>query len=151
MAELQLPGFLPNLIHGEVHNPAEFIAFLVHVALTGRTQHFPHHTGGFLGLSQLSGGQEYQRARLELQGLCKFFPHSRVSINKLGNAACNGSLLVHFEPVGLLTGLHLHLGAELIYGLPGQGTAGDGHSLCYASLEGRKVDAGEQLRHVLHL
>ena len=25
VAELQLPGFLPDLVHGEVHNPAELV------------------------------------------------------------------------------------------------------------------------------
>ena len=31
VAELQLPGLLPKLIHGEVHDPAELILLLVHM------------------------------------------------------------------------------------------------------------------------
>ena len=58
-------------------------------------------------------------------------------------------LLVHAEPVGLVPGLDLGVGAELVHLLAAAGIAGDGHGLDDLALEGAEAAAAEQLRRVL--
>ena len=43
VAELQLAGLLANLVHREVHDPAELVALLVHMAGHGGAQHLPQN------------------------------------------------------------------------------------------------------------
>ena len=41
--------FLPNLIHGEVYDPAKFITFFIHMAFYRISQNLAEHAGRFLG------------------------------------------------------------------------------------------------------
>ena len=63
MAEFQLAGFLADLVHGEVHDPAELVALLVHVARAGGAQHLAEYTGGLLSGEQLAGGEADEVSR----------------------------------------------------------------------------------------
>ena len=57
MAEFQLSGFLPDFIHGEIHNPAESVLLLVKVVGAKRAQLIAQYAGSFLGRALLPGGE----------------------------------------------------------------------------------------------
>ena len=150
MAELQLAAFLPNLVEGEVHDPAEFIALGVHVALALGAGHLHHDAGGLPHLGAGPGAQQHQGVVFQGEAFLHLGRQSRVGVEELGDAAHNLALVVHPEPVGLLPRLDLHVGAELVNGLAGQLAARHRHGLDEVPLEGAKAAALQQVRHVLH-
>ena len=145
MAELQKPGLLADLVHGEVHDPAELIALLVHVVGAEGAQLGAEHARGLLGGQELAGGEAHETALLQPQS-----GHHRVlhGLDKLGDAAHNLAVLVVAEPVGLLAGLHLHVGAQLVDLLAGALEAGDHHRLDGVPLKGAEAAGAQGLSGV---
>lgn len=64
VAEFQLSGLLANLVHGEVYDPAEFVALLVHMAFHRVAQHLAEHACSLLGRELLSCRQAHEIAGL---------------------------------------------------------------------------------------
>ena len=149
MAELQLAALLPNFVHGEVHNPAELIALFVHVAFALGAGHLHHDAGGLPHLGLGASAQQHQGVVFQSQLCLDLFHQGRVSVDKLGDAAHNLTLLVHPEPIGLLASLDLHVGAELVDVLAGQLAIGHRHSLDQIPLKGTEAAVLEQLGGVL--
>ena len=91
VAELQRPGFLTDLIHGEIHDPAEFVALPVHVAGAEIAQLIAQYAGGLLGGEARSGGKAHKAVGLQAQGA-----DDRVLflLHELGDAAHQLALLV---------------------------------------------------------
>ena len=87
MAELQLAAFLPDLKHGEVHNPAELVPLLIHMALALGAGQLDHDAGGLPHLAPGPGAQEHQG--VVCQGEALFHPggQGRVGVEELGDAA----------------------------------------------------------------
>ena len=147
MAELQLAGFLADLVHGEVHNPAEGVLLLVHVTGDGGAQSLYQRAGGLLGSAQLAGGQGHEVVGLQTQGR----DHRLLDgLDKLGDAAHNLTVLVQAEPVGLAAGDHLHIRQGLVDELPGLVEIADHHGLHHVALEGAEAAGAQQAGDVLH-
>ena len=143
MAELQLAALLADLVHGEVHDPAELVPLLVHVALTGGTEGLDHYAHGLGG--GFSGGYHHQSARLQVQGLGKLLPHG---CHELADATGQLAALVHLEPVALAAGLHLTIGEQLLDLLAGEGAIGDVHHLHGLAAQGLKVAVFKEPRNI---
>ena len=141
VAELQLAALLPDLVHGEVHNPAEFVPLLVHVAGAERPQLVAQHPGRLLGGGQLPRRQTYEAPRREAQGLYNLFLYG---LDKLGDAAHDLPVLVIAEPVGLLPGLHLHLIAQPVDLLAGALEVRHHDGLDGIARKGREPAPGQQ-------
>ena len=141
MAEFQLAGLLANLIHGEVHNPAELIPLLVNVAGAEGPQLAAQDASGLLGGQLCPGAEAHKAAGSEPKGL-----HHLVldGLDKLGDAAHNLTVLVISEPVGLVARLDLHLIAQPVDLLPGAGEAGHHNGLDGLMRKGREAAAGQQ-------
>ena len=144
VAELQLAGLVADLVHGEVHDPAELVALLVHVTLAGGAEGLNHHARGLGGV--LTGSHHHQRVGLEIQHLTELV---LLAGDKLGDAAGQLAVLVHLEPVALGAGLHLAVGQQLFDLLAGQGAVGDVHHLHGLALESLEFAVGEQGGDVL--
>ena len=67
MAEFQLAGFLSDLVHGEVHDPAELILFLIHMFGAEQTQFAAHDAGRLLCHAQGACSQANEIAGLQAQ------------------------------------------------------------------------------------
>ena len=68
VAEFQFAALLPDLVHGEVHDPAELVLLPVHVAGAQSPQLRAEYAGGLLGHGLLSGGKAHEAARFQAQG-----------------------------------------------------------------------------------
>ena len=72
-------------------------------------------------------------------------------IEELADAADELAVSLDLEPIGLVAGLHLNIGAELVYLLSGHSAAGDGNGLYdIARCKGRKLRALHERGNVLH-
>ena len=140
MAELQLAALLADLVHGEVHDPAELILFLVHVVGAECAQLGAQHARGFLGHGQLARRQTHEAAGCQAQGLHHLLLDG---LDELGDAAHDLLALVVAEPVGFLPGLYLHVGAQLVDLLAGTLEPGDHHGLDGVSLKGPEAAPGQ--------
>ena len=143
MAELQLAAFLADLVHGEVHDPAELVPLLVHVALAGGAEGLDHHAHGLGGA--LPGGYHHQRVRLQVQDLGQLLPDGG---HELADAPGQLAVFIHLEPVALAAGLHLAVGEELFDLLAGEGAIGDIHHLHGLAPEGVKVAVFKELGNI---
>ena len=63
VAELQLTGLVADLIHREVDDPAELVAFLVHMAGYVRAEDLDHHANKLC--SRFARRDEHQRVGLQ--------------------------------------------------------------------------------------
>ena len=124
MAELQLAALVADFVHGEVHDPAELVALLVHVPLAGGAEGLDHHAHGLGGA--LAGCHHHQSVGLQRQHLGKLVLHRR---HELADAAGDLAVFVHLEPVALAAGLHLAVGEQLLDLLAGEGAVRDVHHL----------------------
>ena len=106
VAEFQLAGLVTDLVHGEVHDPAEGVLLLVHVTGNGSAQGLDQHTGGLEGSLPLTGGQSHEVVGLQAQSLHDLLLDG---VDKLGNAAHQLAVFVHAEPVGLAARHSLHV------------------------------------------
>ena len=122
VAELQLTAFVADLVHGEVHDPAELVALLIHMTGAGGAEGLDEHTCGFGG--RCTGGHHHQRIGCQRQHLFQLGPQVG---DELGDTAGQLTLFVHLEPVGLAAGLHLAVGQELLHLLACQGAVRDIH------------------------
>ena len=102
VAELQLTALLADLVHGEVHDPAELVALLIHVTGAGGAEGLDEYTGGLGGCC--AGRHHHQRIGCQRQNLLQLGPQAG---DELGDTAGQLTLLIHLEPVGLAAGLHL--------------------------------------------
>ena len=143
MAEFQFTAFIANLVHGEIHNPAELIALLVHVSRHSRAKGLNQHACGFGGT--FTGRNHNQRIRLQVQHLFQLCPHA---VDKLGNAASQFALFVHLEPVCLAAGLHLAIGKQLFHLLAGQRAIRNIHHLHSLALQRLKLAVFKQSRDI---
>ena len=139
VAELQLAGLVADLVHGEVHDPAELVALLVHVALTGRAEGLDEHTGGFGGGGTC--GPQPQSVGLQIQGLGQLLLKA---CDELGNAAGQLAVFVRLEPVGFGAGLHLAVGQQLVDLLAGELAVGHGDHLHGLTPQGVELTLGKQ-------
>ena len=144
VAELQLAGLVTDLVHGEVHDPAKFIALLIHMALAGGAKGLDHHAHALGGA--LAGSHDHQRVGRQRQHLAKLVLQGR---HKLADAAGDLAVLVHLEPVALAAALHFAVGQQLFDLLAGQLALGDVHHLHGLALERLKFAPGEQFGHIL--
>ena len=64
MAEFHLSGLLPDLVHGEIHDPAELVAGLSEMALRLHAQHSAQHAGSLHRRVPVSGRHAHEIARL---------------------------------------------------------------------------------------
>ena len=149
VAELQLAGFLADLVHGEIDDPAELVALFIHVALARRAEHTTHDACGLLGLLTLACGEEHERIRLERQRGFDGFHGLFIRIDKLCDAAGNGAGFIDLEPVRLLAGLHLYVCAELIDRLAGKLAVGDRDSFDDVVLKRAEAAVLQNVRNVL--
>ena len=140
VAELQLTAFVADLVHGEVHDPAELVALLIHVTGAGGAEGLDEYTGGLGGCC--AGRHHHQRIGCQRQNLLQLGPQAS---DELGDTAGQLALLIHLEPVGLAAGLHLAVGQQLLHLLAGQGAVADGHHLYGLALEGLELAGDEQL------
>ena len=148
MAEFQLAGLVTDLVHGEVHDPAEGVLFLVHVTGNGSAQGLDQHTGGLEGGLPLTGGQGHEVIGLQAQSLDDLFLDG---VDKLGNAAHQLTVFVHAEPIGLAAGHGLHIRQGLVDKLPGLVEIADLHGLHQIALgKGLKATAAQNRSDVLH-
>ena len=147
MAKLQLSGLLSDLVHGEVHNPAEAVLLTVHVAGNGGAQGFHQHTGGLLGLGQLAGGKGHEIIGLQSQGGNHGVLHGS---DELSDTAYDFAVFVQAEPIGLGAGDHLHVRQGLVDEFPGLVEIADYHGLDPAALKGPEAAAAEGLGYVLN-
>ena len=116
MAEFQLAGLVADLVHGEVHDPAEGVLLLVHMAGDGGAQGLDQHTGGLEGGVPLACGQGHEVVGLQVQGLDDLFLDGA---DELGDTAHQLAVFIHAEPVGLAAGHGLHIRQCLVDELPG--------------------------------
>ena len=74
-----------------------------------------------------------------------------VRSHELGDASGEAAVRLHLEPIGLGAGLHLNIGAQLVYMLSGQLAAAAGYGLNGVALgKGRKFAARNKLSYVLY-
>ena len=139
VAELQLTGLVADLVHGEVHDPAELIALLVHVTLAGRAEGLDQHAHGLGGGGP--GGHQHQGVGLQVQGLGQLLLDTG---DELGDAAGQLAVFVHLEPVGLGAGLHLAVAQQLVDLLAGELAVGHGDHLHGLTPQGLELAFGEQ-------
>ena len=148
MAEFKLAGFFAYFIHREIDHPAEFIAFLVHMTGYQHTEHFAHDSGGFLRGRLFARSYADKRSRSEAE---RFNYSIVVRSHELGDASGEAAVRLNLEPIGLGTGLHLNIGAQLVYMLSGQLAAAAGYGLNGVALgKGSKFAANYQLSYVLY-
>ena len=141
VAEFQSAGFLADLVHGEIHDPAQGILLLVKVAGNPLAQQGADDTGGLLGNSLLARRHADEAAGLQIQ-----LGGQRVLAlrKELGNAAGEISVFVHLYPAGLAAGLDFHVGQELVDPFSRLGEVVHGYGL-----DGRALEGGEAA--ALHL
>ena len=60
MTEFQFAGLFTDLIHREIHNPAELVAILLHMFLAGCTQQLSVYTCCLLRFQLLACGKPYK-------------------------------------------------------------------------------------------
>ena len=140
MAELQFPGLLPDLVHGEVHDPAELIPLHVHVAGAEGAQLVPEHARRLLGGEQLTRRQPHEAAGGEAQSLYHLLLDG---LDKFGDAAHDFTLLIVAEPVRLVARLDLHLVADAVDLLPGALKAGHHDGLDGVPFKGPEAAPGQ--------
>ena len=90
MAELQLTGLVADLIHREVDDPAELVAFLVHVALDVRAKGLDEHARELRRRSARSDHDEGIGREAETLGQLVL-----AALHELGDAAGQLAVLVH--------------------------------------------------------
>ncbi len=73
MAELQLAGFLADLVHREIDDPAELIAVLIHMAFAAAPSILSQHTCGLLGLQLLACAEEPTKSPASREDSLYFF------------------------------------------------------------------------------
>ena len=141
VAEFQSAGFLTDLVHGEVHDPAQSVLLLVKVTGNPLAQQGADDTGGLLGDGFLARRHADEAAGLQVQ-----LGGQRILAirQELGNAAGEISVFVHLHPAGFAAGLDFHVGQELVDPLPRLGEVVHGDSL-----DGRALEGGEAA--ALHL
>ena len=111
MAEFQLTGLLTDLIHWEIHDPAELVTILLHVLLIGCTQQLSQNTCGLLCHQLLTCGQTDKISWLQAQCV----DNSILAIlQEFGDTSNQLSVLVHLKPERLVGCLHLNLRANTI-------------------------------------
>ena len=148
MAEFQLAGLVADLVHGEVHDPAEGVLLLVHVTGNGGAQGLDQHTGGLKGGVPLACGQGHEVVGLQAQGLDDLFLDE---IDELGDAAHQLAVFVHAEPVGLAAGHGLHIRQGFVDELPGLVEIADLHGLHQIALgKGLEAAAAQNGGDILH-
>ena len=89
----------------------------------------------FSALPAFAGGQAHKAAGNKTQRLYGLIFDGR---HKFGNAAHDFAVFVIAEPVSLVAGLHLHLGAQSVDLLAGTGKIGDHNGLDHIALKGPK-------------
>ena len=148
MAELQLARFIAYLIHRKIHYPAELIALLIHMPGYGCAEHLAHDAGCLLRGSLCSRGNAYKAAGGKLERLGYGLMVRR---NELGYAAGKAAVRLYLEPIRLLTGLHLNIGAKLVNMLPCKLTAAACYGLYGVSLCKRgKLAAFNYVSYILY-
>ena len=140
VAELQLTGLVADLIHREVDDPAELVAFLVHVALDVRAEGLDEHARELRRRSARGDHDEGIGREAETLGQLVL-----AALHELGDAAGQLAVLVHLEPVALRARLHLAVGQELFDLLARQMAVRNGHGLDGLALERLKLGAFEQV------
>ena len=147
MTEFQFAGFLPELVHGEIYNPAEGIPLLVHMPRNCRAQGFYQHPGRLLRRAQFPGGQRHKIIRLQVQG----GNHGVLyRLDKLRNAAHNLALFIQPEPVGLPAGNNFHFRQGLVDKLPGLMEIGNHHGFHRIAFKGSETAGPQRVCHVLY-
>ena len=147
MAEFQFAGFIANLIHGEVHDPAEGVLLLVHVAGNGCAQRLDQHTGGLLRRAQRTGRERHEVVGLQVQSGNHLLLDR---LDELGNAADDLTVFVQTEPVRLAAGDDLHIGQRFVNEFPGLVEIADHHGLDLIALKGAEAAAAQHVGDVLH-
>ncbi len=109
------------------------------------SQNLAEHTGRFLGGLLLSCRQSYKISRLKGKGLRYCVLPIR---QELRNTADQLSLVVQAEPVRLISGLNLHVGAHLIYHFSGSAKAAEYNCLHVLSLKRPEAAALHAVRGV---
>ena len=146
MAEFQLSAFLADFVHGEVHNPAEFVALPVHMLGAQLAQQAAEHAGGFLRGQVFPAAQGYKGIGFQLQPVDH---RLLLLLEELGNTAGDFPLLIHLEPIRFIAGNHFRVGAELINLLARCGKAAHRHRLDPLAGKGAKAAVLQQLRDIL--
>ena len=122
MTKFQLSGLFPDLIHREIHDPAERILFLVYMAGNGSPEQLNDNTRHLLRQLFFSGRKNHQcvggKFQLPLHKLCLF-------LQKLGDSSDDFSLFVDTEPGGFGSCLHLYVCAGFLDHLPAFMEVGD--------------------------
>ncbi len=148
VAEFQLAGFLADLVHGEVHDPAQSVLLLVEVAGHPLAKQGTDDACGLLGGGLLAGGHADEGAGLQGQ----LFLQSLAAVaQELGDAAGESAILVHLDPAGLVAGLDLYIGQQLIDPLSGLGEVVHSYGFDGGALEGAEAAALNDGRNVLDL
>ena len=147
MAELQLSALLANLVHWEIHNPAKFVSFLVHVVRAQGTQLIAQYASGFLCGTLFPCGETNKAIRLQAEGF-----HDSVFIigQEFTDSSGEFTLFIEAEPVGFFSRLDLHVCAELINLLSGSGEVAHHDCLDYISLEGAEAAVLDQPGNILN-
>ena len=148
VTEFKLAGLFAYFIHREIDHPAKFIAFLVHMTGYQRTEHFAHDSGGFLRGRLFARSYADKRSRSEAE---RFNYSIVVRSHELGDASGEAAVRLHLEPIGLEAGLHLNIGAQLVYMLSGQLASAAGYRLNAVPFsKRRKFAARNKLSYILH-
>ena len=136
MTEFQFPGFLSDLVHREVHDPAELIAILLHMLLAGSAQQLSQNACRLLSLQLLSCRQADKITVLQSQS----GNDSLLAVlQELGNTADKFAVLIQPEPERLMCCLYLHLCTDRVDLLAGSGESVDNNCLHGLSLEGTEA------------
>ena len=138
MTEFQFAGLFTDLIHREIHNPAELVAILLHMFLAGCTQQLSVYTCCLLRFQLLACGKPYKVTVLKAESLDDFF---LAILQELGDTAYELSVLVYTEPESLACGLYFYLCADSIDLLTGSGEAIHHDSLYRLTFESSKATA----------
>ena len=145
MAEFQLSGLLADLVHWEIHDPAELISLCVHMARHKSAGHLKHDACGFLRFALFPRGDEDQCVVLQR----KSFPQLRfLPGEEFGDAPGHSAVLVHAQPIGFASGLDLHICAELVNLLTGERAACHRHGFDRPTFEGFEAQPLRELRYV---
>ena len=126
VAELELAALLADFIHREVHDPAEGILLLVHVAGNCCSERLDENTCRLLGSGLLTGSNTDKITGLQAKRLHKLVLQRRC---KLGNTADKLTVLIHTEPVRLASRLDLYIRKRLVNKLTGSFKAGNHNGL----------------------
>ena len=143
VAEFQFAGLIADLVHREIDDPAEFVAFLIHMALDVCAEGLDEHAGKLRGRSARRNNDQRVGRQAETLGELLL-----AALHKLGDAAGKFAVFIHLEPVALDARLHLAVGQKLFNLLPCQMAVRDRDGLDSLALERLKFRFCEQVGEI---